>query len=58
MGTFSHHSGQPQLIVWRLGLDVASTGTAGGVTGNATGARRGRWYAREVSVCYKPYVLV
>ena len=33
-----------------LGLDVASTGTAGGVTRNATGARRERWYAREVSV--------
>ena len=34
-----------------LGPDVASTGTAGGVTGNATGTRRERWYAREVSVC-------
>ena len=33
-----------------LELDVARTGTAGGVTGNATGARRERWYARKVSV--------
>ena len=57
MGTFSDsattvHGGQPLsiLVAW-LGLDVASTGTAGGVTGNATGTRRERWYARKVSVC-------
>ena len=35
-----------------LGLDVSSTDTADGVTGNAMGARRERWYARKVSVCY------
>ena len=34
-----------------LGPDVISTGTAGGVTGNATGTRRECWYARKVSVC-------
>ena len=36
-----------------LGLDVASTGTACGVIGDAIGTRRERWSARKVNICYK-----
>jgi hypothetical protein len=36
-----------------LGLDVASTGTACGVIGDAIGTLRERWSARKVNICYK-----
>ena len=41
-----------------LGLDVPSTGTVcGGAIGDATGTHGELWYSREVTLCYKRYVL-